>query len=106
MQGGSPNIMIELSSSFSDPSVQALFKEQEMLSFRKMVKSIDLNIETTESDLELREIDQHFGDDECSSARKEPSEEGALSSIKVTLSEREAWLRKLETLFTTNRIES
>ncbi|PON42101.1 LOW QUALITY PROTEIN: hypothetical protein TorRG33x02_336570 [Trema orientale] len=67
MRGGSPNITIELSSLFSDLAVEALFKE-EKLSFGKMVKSVDLDIETTEFDPVLTEVDQHCGDDEGSSA--------------------------------------
>ncbi|PON94257.1 hypothetical protein TorRG33x02_099950 [Trema orientale] len=72
MWGGSPNVTIKLSLSSSDLFVRALFKEyKKSHTSEKMVKSVDINTETTESDSILREVDQYRGDDEASSARKE-----------------------------------
>ncbi|PON62229.1 hypothetical protein TorRG33x02_280030 [Trema orientale] len=111
MWGGSPDIVIDLSLSSSNFFIQARFqgyREKRKKLEKKMVKDIRTGHreKSTESDPILREVDQYPEGDEATSFRIEASEKASSSSGEVLLTERQAWLRKLETSrFMAGRIE-
>ncbi|PON92301.1 hypothetical protein TorRG33x02_119300 [Trema orientale] len=87
MRGRSPDIVIELSSSFSTLSFRHSLKDigrkneslKKWLRMRKLV----VGEESTEFDQLLREVDQYLEGDEATSSRIESSEEASSSSGKV-----------------------